>query len=247
MSDDVAIAEAAVSALEAAGVQVDRNARPEHEFGEVFDWNATVSSATSPGRTDEEYERLLERSEDADPHGNAGAGEHDSAPRLASHVRTARTTTQLEMFFRNYDIVLAPTAFIAAFEHIDGGNLYREPRGRWSTRPYADLIAWTTQWLHLSCNRRARRPHTRAPVGLQMSARSWAIGQHSSSLGLSSRSPASYSAHRCCRKDQVIAANLLRRASPQLLEHLAGGIARQLVNHMHTSGNLNFASRSTQC
>ena len=176
VSDDVAIVlEAAVSALEAAGVQVDRNARPEHEFGDVYSIGMPlVSSATSPGRTDEEYERLLERSEDADPTMAMRARASTIRHRdwlLMSEQRELRRRSW-EMFFRNYDIVLAPTAFIAAFEHIDGGNLYtRTLEVDGATRPYADLIAWTTQFGYVYLPATvvpAGRTPSGLPVGLQI-------------------------------------------------------------------------------
>ena len=176
VSDDVAIVlEAAVSALEAAGVKVDRNARPEHEFGDVYSIGMPlVSSATSPGRTDEEYERLLERSEDADPTMAMRARASTIRHRdwlLMSEQRELRRRSW-ETFFRNYDIVLAPTAFIAAFEHIDGGNLYtRTLEVDGATRPYADLIAWTTQFGYVYLPATvvpAGRTPSGLPVGLQI-------------------------------------------------------------------------------
>ena len=157
------------------GRQVDRNARPEHEFGDVYSIGMPlVSSATSPGRTDEEYERLLERSEDADPTMAMRARASTIRHRdwlLMSEQRELRRRSW-EMFFRNYDIVLAPTAFIAAFEHIDGGNLYtRTLEIDGATRPYADLIAWTTQFGYVYLPATvvpAGRTPSGLPVGLQI-------------------------------------------------------------------------------
>jgi len=176
VSDDVAnVLESAVSALEAAGIKVDRNARPAHEFGDVYSIGMPlVSAATSPGRTEEEYERLLERSNDADPTMAMRARASTIRHRdwlLMSEQRELRRRNW-DRFFNDYDIVLAPTAFIAAFEHIDGGNLYtRTLEVDGTTRPYADLIAWTTQFGYVylpSTVVPAGRTPSGLPVGLQI-------------------------------------------------------------------------------
>ena len=176
VSNDVAnVLETAVSALEAAGIKVDRNARPAHEFGDVYSIGMPlVSAATSPGRTDEEYERLLERSNDADPTMAMRARASTIRHRdwlLMSEQRELRRRNW-DRFFNDYDIVLAPTAFIAAFEHIDGGNLYtRTLEVDGVTRPYADLIAWTTQFGYVYLPATvvpAGRTQSGLPVGLQI-------------------------------------------------------------------------------
>ena len=176
VSNDVAnVLESAVSALEAAGIKVDRNARPAHEFNDVYSIGMPlVSAATSPGRTDEEYERLLERSNDADPTMAMRARASTIRHRdwlLMSEQRELRRRNW-DRFFNDYDIVLAPTAFIAAFEHIDGGNLYtRTLEVDGTTRPYADLIAWTTQFGYVYLPATvvpAGRAPSGLPVGLQI-------------------------------------------------------------------------------
>lgn len=176
VSNDVAtVLESAVSALEAAGVKVDRNARPAHEFGDVYSIGMPlVSAATSPGRTDEEYERLLERSNDADPTMAMRARASTIRHRdwlLMSEQRELRRRNW-DRFFNDFDILLAPTAFIAAFEHIDGGNLYtRTLEVDGATRPYADLIAWTTQFGYVYLPATvvpAGRTQSGLPVGLQI-------------------------------------------------------------------------------
>lgn len=176
ISNDVAnVLETAVSALEGAGIKVDRNARPAHEFSDVYSIGMPlVSAATSPGRTDEEYERLLERSNDADPTMAMRARASTIRHRdwlLMSEQRELRRRNW-DRFFNDYDIVLAPTAFIAAFEHIDGGNLYtRTLEVDGATRPYADLIAWTTQFGYVYLPATvvpAGRTPSGLPVGLQI-------------------------------------------------------------------------------
>ncbi|MGA1570672.1 MAG: amidase family protein, partial [Ilumatobacteraceae bacterium] len=176
VSNDVAaVLDAAVSALEAEGIKIDRTARPAHAFDDVYSIGMPlVSAATSPGRTDEEYERLLERSDDADPTMAMRARASTIRHRdwlLMSEERELRRRNWGK-FFNDYDIVLAPTAFIPAFEHIDGGNLYtRTLEVDGATRPYADLIAWTTQFGYVYLPATvvpAGRTPSGLPVGLQI-------------------------------------------------------------------------------
>ncbi|MDA0298865.1 MAG: amidase family protein [Actinobacteria bacterium] len=170
-----AVLDTAISALEAEGIKVDRNARPAHGFDDVYSIGMPlVSAATSPGRTDEEYERLLERSNDADPTMAMRARASTIRHRdwlLMSEQRELRRRNW-DRFFNDYDVLLAPTAFIAAFEHVDGGNLYtRTLEVDGSTRPYADLIAWTTQFGYVYLPATvvpAGRTPSGLPVGLQI-------------------------------------------------------------------------------
>jgi amidase len=170
-----AVLDTAISALEAEGIKVDRNARPAHAFDDVYSIGMPlVSAATSPGRTDEEYERLLERSNDADPTMAMRARASTIRHRdwlLMSEQRELRRRNW-DRFFNDYDVLLAPTAFIAAFEHVDGGNLYtRTLEVDGSTRPYADLIAWTTQFGYVYLPATvvpAGRTPSGLPVGLQI-------------------------------------------------------------------------------
>lgn len=170
-----AVLDTAISALEAEGIKVDRNARPAHAFDDVYSIGLPlVSAATSPGRTDEEYERLLERSNDADPTMAMRARASTIRHRdwlLMSEQRELRRRNW-DRFFNDYDVLLAPTAFIAAFEHVDGGNLYtRTLEVDGSTRPYADLIAWTTQFGYVYLPATvvpAGRTPSGLPVGLQI-------------------------------------------------------------------------------
>ena len=176
VSNDVAaVLDAAVGALEAEGIKIDRTARPAHAFDDVYSIGMPlVSAATSPGRTDEEYERLLERSDDADPTMAMRARASTIRHRdwlLMSEQRELRRRNWGK-FFNDYDIVLAPTAFIPAFEHIDGGNLYtRTLEVDGATRPYADLIAWTTQFGYVYLPATvvpAGQTPSGLPVGLQI-------------------------------------------------------------------------------
>ncbi len=151
VSDAVAeVLHTAVAAIEADGVRVDQTARPEHTFDDVFTIGMPlVSAATSPGRTDEEFARLVERSNDPDPTLAMRARSSTMLHRdwlLLSEQRELRRRSW-DDFFTNFDIVLAPVAFVPAFEHIADGNLYtRTLHVDGVDRPYAHLIAWTTQF-----------------------------------------------------------------------------------------------------
>ena len=63
-------------------------------------------------------------------------------------------------FFDDFDVLLAPVAFIAAFEHQHEGTLYtRSLTVDGQTRPYSDLIVWTSQFGYVYL------PSTVVPVG----------------------------------------------------------------------------------
>ena len=64
-------------------------------------------------------------------------------------------------FFNDFDVLLAPVAFVGAFEHQHEGTLYTRTLtvdGR--VRPYSDLIVWTSQFGYVYL------PSTVVPVGL---------------------------------------------------------------------------------
>jgi len=145
-----AVIDAAVAALEADGCVVDRAARPAHDFADVYRIGMPlVSAAVSPGRTDEEFAGLLARIDDGDEMLAMRAGATTMRHRdwlLLAEERTARRRSWAD-FFTRYDILLAPVAFTAAFEHQTQGNLYtRTLPTSMGDRAYADLIAWTTQF-----------------------------------------------------------------------------------------------------
>lgn len=167
-SDGVkAVLEAAVDAIAGDGITVDRSARPAHRFDDVWDVGLPlISAATSPARTDEEYARLRSIADDPDPEDPTLAMRAQAS--TLSHREWILLTEKREAnraswadFFTGYDILLAPVAFSAAFEHQSGGNLYtRRLQVDGVERPYADLIAWTSQFGYVYL------PATVVPVGL---------------------------------------------------------------------------------
>ncbi len=63
-------------------------------------------------------------------------------------------------FFEGFDVLLAPVAFVSAFEHQQEGTLYtRSLKVDGQTRPYSDLIIWTSQFGYVYL------PSTVVPVG----------------------------------------------------------------------------------
>ena len=161
------VLEAATDAIAADGVTVDRKARPGHRFGDVFDVGLPlISAATSPARTDEEYQRLRSLADDPDPEdptlamrARASTLSHRDWV-LLTERREANRASWAE-FFTDHDILLAPVSFTAAFHHQHDGNLYtRRLEVDGVERPYVDLIAWTSQFGYVYL------PATVVPVGL---------------------------------------------------------------------------------
>lgn len=157
------ILDAAVAALEANGLGVDRNARPAHDFADVFTIGMPlVSAAVSPGRTDDEFANLLTRIGDGDEMLAMRAGATTMRHRdwlLLAEQRALRRRSW-DDFFTRHDVVLAPVAFTAAFPHVTGGNMYTRTLSTTAgERSYADLIAWTTQFGYVYL------PATVVPVG----------------------------------------------------------------------------------
>ena len=93
VSEDVSVVlEAAVSAIEADGVTVDRSARPDIAFNDVRRvGQPLISASTSPGRTEEELEALQEIISDpsADETLRMRASADDDSSGLAAAYREA--------------------------------------------------------------------------------------------------------------------------------------------------------------
>ncbi len=162
-----AVLEAAVDAVVGDGIAVDRSARPAHRFDDVWDVGLPlISAATSPARSDEEYARLRSVADDPDPDDPTLAMRAKAS--TLSHRDWILLTEKREMnraswadFFVDHDILLAPVSFSTAFEHQHEGNLYtRRLQVDGVERPYADLIAWTSQFGYVYL------PATVVPVGL---------------------------------------------------------------------------------
>jgi amidase len=156
----------AVEAVSEAGVHVDTDARPAHPFNDVWDIGLPlVSAATSPGRTEAEFARLMELATDTDPDRavmamRARASTIGHRDWLALTERREHNRANWAQFFESFDVLLAPVAFTAAFPHIHEGNVYsRRIAVEGTERDYADLLAWTTQFGYVYL------PSTVVPVG----------------------------------------------------------------------------------
>jgi len=142
--------EGAVRAIEAEGVAVDRSARPALDFDVVGRTGLPlISAATSPGRTDEEFETF--RQMVLDPDGVDETLLRRARASATFHRDWLLLTEERERirriwhdFFARFDILLCPVLIVPAFEHIQEGNLYtRTLTVDGVERPYADLISWT--------------------------------------------------------------------------------------------------------
>jgi amidase len=156
----------ALQAVVEAGVPVDTDARPAHKFDDVWEIGLPlVSAATSPGRTEAEFTRLMELASDTDPDRavmamRARASTIGHRDWLALTERREHNRANWAQFFEGFDVLLAPVAFVPAFAHIHEGNVYSRRfmvDGR--ERDYADLLAWTTQFGYVYL------PSTVVPVG----------------------------------------------------------------------------------
>lgn len=162
-ADVAAVLETVVDAIESSGIRVDRSARPDHPFTDVFSIGLPLLMATlSPGRTDAEFDDLIARRNDPDPTMRMRASGSTMSHRewvYLAEQREARRDSWSQ-FFTNHDVLLAPVAFSTAFPHVEEGNLYtRQLPGDHGNRPYADLLSWTVQfgYVHL--------PSTVVPAG----------------------------------------------------------------------------------
>ena len=133
---------------------------------DVFDVGLPlISAATSPARTDEEFAHLTSVAAAPDPddptlamRARASTVSHRDWV-LLTERREANRASWAE-FFRDHDVLLAPVSFVAAFEHQTEGNLYtRRLLVDGVDRPYADVIAWTSQFGYVYL------PSTVVPVG----------------------------------------------------------------------------------
>ncbi len=169
-TDIVAALHQAVALLEGAGVAVDRAARPDVGFDEVWRTGLPlISAATTPARTAEEWATQLAQAAAAE----ANAGEDPvRAMRAKASVMTHRDWLFLDerrqllrrqwaAFFQRFDVMLCPVSPTAAFPHTHEGNVYtRSIDIDGATRPYVDVLAWTAfiGFVYL--------PVTVVPVGL---------------------------------------------------------------------------------
>jgi len=155
----------AVAAMESDGISIDRSARPAVPFNDVREVGLPlISAAVSPGRTEEEQAALQKLATDssASPTMRMRARASTISHREWLLLTEKRDTNRLLWadFFADFDVVLAPVAFVPAFEHQHDGILYtRTLTVDGTTRPYADLIVWTSQFGYVYL------PSTVVPVG----------------------------------------------------------------------------------
>jgi len=167
VSEEVAVVlEAAVDAIETDGVAVNRFARPDIAFNDVRTvGQPLISAATSPGRTEDELEALHEivndPSADETLRMRASASTMTHRDWLLLTEKRDRNRRLWADFFNDFDVLLAPVAFVGAFEHQHEGTLYtRTLTVDGQVRPYSDLIVWTSQFGYVYL------PSTVVPVGL---------------------------------------------------------------------------------
>ncbi len=127
---------AAVDKLEAAGVDVDRNTRPNldpnHSFG-VGAWLVTAAMAQSMS---------ADNLEGADMDNALGGASHREW--LDMHAERETIRRLWTEFFRDYDALLMPTTFVPPFPHQQEGHFgTRTLKCNGDDRAYADLVRWT--------------------------------------------------------------------------------------------------------
>lgn len=169
VGDEVAsVLETAVTALEAEGIAVDRSAWPEDlAFDDVESVGLPlISAATSPARGGEEFDAM--RQIMLDPAGHPDTQVMRAQATAMFHRDWLLLTERRELnrnkwarFFRDFDVLLAPVAHVAAFRHQQQGTLYdRTLVVDGVERPYAELIMWTSQFGYVGL------PSTVVPVGI---------------------------------------------------------------------------------
>ena len=134
---------AATSALEASGVSVDREASPDIDAAEASEvGNALVFAAVSQSGVD------------------LAAG-ISHLEWLNLHMRREVIRAKRAEFFKGFDAVLMPVAFVPPFPHMQEGTFAtRVLTCNGAERPYLDLIRWTI------LSGMAYLPATVPPIGL---------------------------------------------------------------------------------
>ena len=133
----------ATAALEASGVSIDREARPDLDPTEASDlglWLVTAAMAQSH------------------PNPTAGPSHREWLDR---HVQREALRRQWADFFSRFDAILLPVSFVPPFAHDHEGNfMTRTLVCNGETRPYLDLVRWTIL-TGMAC-----LPSTVPPIGL---------------------------------------------------------------------------------
>jgi len=148
------VMDAAVSRLEASGVSVNRDARPDVDPAEAFALGSwLVTSAMLQSMPEETLEELSEEG------GALPQVTHRSW--LDNHMRREAIREKWAEFFREYDAIIMPISPVPPFPHDqDGGFASRTLKSDGKERPYLDLIRWTI------LTGMAYLPSTTPPIGL---------------------------------------------------------------------------------
>ena len=142
----------AVSNLEAAGMAVDRSARPDIDPGEACAiglWLVPSAILQSmPAQTLEDM-------------GDASAAPQTTHREwLDNHARREAIRSKWADFFSNYDAIIMPISPVPPFPHDQAGNFgTRTLMSDGKERPYADLVRWTI------LTGMAYLPSTTPPIG----------------------------------------------------------------------------------
>jgi len=132
----IEVMSAAVDALEASGIAVDRTARPDVDPAEASGlgmWMVTSAMLQSS------IEDVVEGAEDAGA--NAGSSHRQW---LEGHTAREAIRAKWAEFFERYDAILMPIGFVPPFPHDQEGNFgTRTLTCNGEERPYADLVRWT--------------------------------------------------------------------------------------------------------
>jgi amidase len=143
------VMERAVQALEAAGVAVDRQARPDIDFADASDLGIElIGLATTLAMDDATFDRLAGLDLGALDTGHAARlgrlTRHHRGWLAANRARASVRRAWAELFTR-FDVVLAPVCASAPFAHLHEGTFAdRVITIDGVERPYVDLIRWTS-------------------------------------------------------------------------------------------------------
>ncbi len=126
----------AVAKLEASGIAVDHNARPNidpEQALQIGGWLVTAAMAQSMPAENVQGAGI-----------DSGLGGVTHRQWLDKHREREQIRTQWDKFFQDYDVLLLPTTFVPPFEHLHEGNFgTRTLQCNGADRGYADMIRWT--------------------------------------------------------------------------------------------------------
>ena len=194
--------DAAVSALEKAGVEVDRRVRPAFRLADAERVAFALWVASSTQRnSDEQDAEMRRRAEVFDPGDDSRAARRARAEVLSHRewlqldADRRRMQRQWEDVFSAVDVMLCPVNPVTAYPHDPRPDLVADIDHRIARtievngmpRPYLDQLVWTT------VVGMARLPATVAPVGL--SASGLPVGMQIVGSALSDRTTIAFAQH----------------------------------------------------